>query len=1198
MLVAKNTDGEVVWRSETISISGYTDVKVSADIRGDGPANMDGHLQLFYILDGNGIEIPWLNGLQRGRFAPTTAMADELNGSTLQLIIKARNTTDDDYYKIDNIRVYTESNDRYSIQDGDWNDPNTWSYTIGGPPCSCVPDKLSDTHIIDGYTVKATTALHTRNLTAHTNSRLQWISSNDLTLWGNAILDVKNQGTIERKNSNSIKFNQWNDEVLDITPDRVDDVCPGGNCPEVSVIINSDDPTGFQTYELAFNAKGTFTIQGNGNMQLLEDFDINHQARITNNLLGDINVGKHFKFHYPSIEVINHNNIIVNGNLWYRDDGSGELINHGSIVVKGKTNMNNNILTIDNRGLIEMADQVNSAEEGEVLFYNREGATWMFGGNNVDINVRLFAHYENNTVHYNGEADQVMLTPRDISDPTKGGSYWHLIVSNKNTDINDPESKKTFKQLGTNPPELDINGNLTIGNNPTGGVLLEMEDDRVMSVAGDWEQISPGNATFEEGSGQQTVIFDGTTDQYLRTEEHFNKLTIDKGDGRFITLNDIRTKDEVNFIDGIVEIDVGSIFTFEWSSTVGAVSNASHVQGGVRSRGDKDFTFPIGDGINYRPIGISELSTAFDITVEYFNATPPDAEQRPDEMVTFGLCGYWEMTSSDASATGKVTLHWDADCPVDVNEVAIARWNGTQWEAVPGTVTGDNNSGSVAANVASNEFGLFALTELTLAPVANDDPVITEEDALVNINVVDNDTDANGINPTSVVIVIQPQHGTLDLDPTTGIATYAPEADYNNDAATPDQFTYTVEDNKGIVSNQATVSITVTPVNDTPVATNDQDTINFATVLEAGSVLANDTDIEEDKLTASLVSGPGNGTLELRPDGSYTYTPHATFEGTDSFTYQTCDDGSPSACATASVTVTVRPFNYAPRAQTDSFTVAEDQTVEGNVLTNDTDINPQDVLKVAINSIYPAQHGAVVLQADGQFLYVPEVNFFGTDSLAYQVCDNGGPVLCDTAWVYVQVTPVNDAPVAVADEYTVSEGEEINEQVLTNDYDIEGSELIDVALVSSPMSGELILQADGSFTYTPHSGFVGEDEFVYRVCEAKDSMLCSQAVVRLQVEVGALAIPKGFSPNGDQVNDYWQIKGITGYPGSIVTIFNRWGNMVFQVMGYDNQNIVWTGESERGLRLGSNQLPEGTYFYVIDLGEGQKPMSGYVLLKR
>ena len=71
---------------------------------------------------------------------------------------------------------------------------------------------------------------------------------------------------------------------------------------------------------------------------------------------------------------------------------------------------------------------------------------------------------------------------------------------------------------------------------------------------------------------------------------------------------------------------------------MGAVSEASHVQGLVKKSGDQNFTFPVGDGTSYRPIGISDLSTTSDITVEYLSIPPPDADQRPNEMVNFGAC--------------------------------------------------------------------------------------------------------------------------------------------------------------------------------------------------------------------------------------------------------------------------------------------------------------------------------------------------------------------------------------------------------------------------------------------------------------------------------------------------------------------------------------------------------------------------------
>ena len=1220
-IIADNDEG--TWTSAEIDISAYSEVKIAVDIRGGGPMENGDILQVYYTVDG-GPSIPFTNGLWANTFAETTARIGGVNGEKLQVIVAFKSSQNDEKYFIDNVHIYAESSGRHAIQNGDWNDANTWSYTAGGPSCLCVPDLLSDTHIA-GYTVDASANIDTRNLTIHNGGTLRWsASSHDLSLWGNASLDVQSGGKILHQASNSIKFNHWNSIALDNETDRLGESYPG-----VNVMINVDDPVGFQAYELAFNAQGNYTIQGSGNMQLFEDFDINHQAQLTNNLLGEIKVAQRFKFHYQDITFTNNGTIIVDQHLWYRNN-NGHLINNGSfeaadleidasagsqitntsngnLIIRGLAKINNNELTIENEGGVALEEDIQSVEAGEFLFYNRTGAVWTLGGGFISDDIYLFAGEANNEVHYNGSGNQRLITPRDMNNVAQPGPYWHLTVSNKNIDTANPtDSQKTFESINTDPPHLDIDGNVTIVGSPAGEVSIQLQPNRSMSVAGDWEQVDKDYAALGEGDNQETVTFDGIADQYLRSEEHFNKLTIDKGNGEFIVSN-IRTKGKVNFISGIVETNAGSTFTFQENSTVGAVSDASHVQGLVKKSGDQNFTFPIGDGASYRPIGISDLSTTSDITVEYLNITPPDADQRPNEMVNFGACGYWEMNSENVSATAQVTLRWDEACSVDITEVVIARWNGTEWEAVPGTATGDDNSGSITTNAATSEFGLFTVAELTVAPIAVDDQVTTEEDTPVAIDVafnrdntsgINEDTDTNGLNPASIRIVTQPQHGTVSVDPSSGIVTYLPEADYNNDTATPDIFTYAVEDTKGVVSNEATVSVTVTPVNDAPRVTDDQDTIDFATVLEAVSVLANDTDIEGDDFTASLVNGPTNGILDFRPNGTYTYAPNATFSGSDSFTYQACDDSTPSACATATVIITVRPFNYAPQAQNDNFTAEEDQVLEGNLAANDTDINPDDMLTVDVNPLKPPPHGTVALQSDGGLVYTPEANFFGVDSLAYRTCDNGEPVLCDTAWVIIRVTPVNDAPVAVDDEFSTTEGEGINGEVLANDYDVESAQLGEVTLVGPPSFGTIVLQASGSFTYEPQNAYVGEDRFTYQVCDDQDVDLCSQATVTLRVQAGPLAIPKGFSPNGDGQGDQWILQGILGYSGSLVTIFNRWGNMVFQVMGYDNQSIVWTGESERGVRLGSNRLPEGTYFYVIDLGESQKPLSGYVLLKR
>jgi gliding motility-associated-like protein len=91
----------------------------------------------------------------------------------------------------------------------------------------------------------------------------------------------------------------------------------------------------------------------------------------------------------------------------------------------------------------------------------------------------------------------------------------------------------------------------------------------------------------------------------------------------------------------------------------------------------------------------------------------------------------------------------------------------------------------------------------------------------------------------------------------------------------------------------------------------------------------------------------------------------------------------------------------------------------------------------------------------------------------------------------------------------------------------------------------------------------------------------------------------GFSPNGDNTNDTWQIRNIEEYPNNHVKVYNRWGNLIYEIKGYNNKDHSWGGESS-GKWIISNDLkvPDGTYFYAIDLGDGSKTIGGFIVLKR
>jgi VCBS repeat-containing protein len=173
------------------------------------------------------------------------------------------------------------------------------------------------------------------------------------------------------------------------------------------------------------------------------------------------------------------------------------------------------------------------------------------------------------------------------------------------------------------------------------------------------------------------------------------------------------------------------------------------------------------------------------------------------------------------------------------------------------------NDGADDSNVATVTITVNAVND---APVALDDVATTDEDVAVSIDVLANDDDVD--SAFEVTAFSGAANGTVAQNPD-GTFTYTPNADFNG----TDSFTYTLSD--GALEDTATVTITVNPVNDAPVAgddaySTDEDT---ALLVPAPGVRANDDDVDEDELTTTLVNGPASGELTLNPDGSFSYTP-------------------------------------------------------------------------------------------------------------------------------------------------------------------------------------------------------------------------------------------------------------------------------------------------------------------------------------
>jgi gliding motility-associated-like protein len=240
--------------------------------------------------------------------------------------------------------------------------------------------------------------------------------------------------------------------------------------------------------------------------------------------------------------------------------------------------------------------------------------------------------------------------------------------------------------------------------------------------------------------------------------------------------------------------------------------------------------------------------------------------------------------------------------------------------------------------------------------------------------------------------------------------------------------------------------------------------------------------------------------------------------------------------------------------------------------------------------------------ANGDFSYEPELNYYGIDTFRYEICDDFILSRCDTALVTITIEPVNVAPSALDDTYITTEDVPVSEDLLINDEDSEGDNItISTTPLVLPMHGSLVINPDGTFTYTPDLGFIGNDSFTYEICDdGVPAPLCSEATVTIIVEPSLeLVVFEGFSPNGDSMNDYWKIKGIERYPNNVVQVFNRWGNLVWEAQGYNNLDKAWRGQSNKGLFVnGGNELPDGTYFYRLDLGDGSKGKTSYIVLNR
>ncbi len=423
--------------------------------------------------------------------------------------------------------------------------------------------------------------------------------------------------------------------------------------------------------------------------------------------------------------------------------------------------------------------------------------------------------------------------------------------------------------------------------------------------------------------------------------------------------------------------------------------------------------------------------------------------------------------------------------------LGISPTNGTLTLNADGSIQYTPNTGfhgtdtfTYKANDGTGDSALATVTiKVNTAPAAVAETYTVAQGATLTITapgVLANDSDADG-DPLTATVAQGPSNGTLTLN-TDGSFTYTPNSAFSG----TDSFIYKASDGTSD-SAVTTVDLTVTPASTNHAPTSVADTyrtgVSTPLVISAGSgVLANDTDSDNDPLTATLVAGASHGTLTLNADGSFQYTPSTGFRGTDTFTYK-ANDGK----ADGSTTTVTLQVNNPPIGAADSYTTTNalplNISVPG-VLSNDTDTNGDSLTAVLVS---PTSNGTLSVNANGSFLYNPNTGFVGTDQFIYQPFDglNNG----EAVTVSISVTSSNNtAPVANNNSYTTTQGTPIQVNkangILANDTDT-NKDALTAVLVTKPTFGTLTLSVDGSFVYTPRADFSGTDVFTYKASDGK-----------------------------------------------------------------------------------------------------------------
>ncbi|HET7434425.1 MAG TPA: Ig-like domain-containing protein, partial [Thermoanaerobaculia bacterium] len=533
------------------------------------------------------------------------------------------------------------------------------------------------------------------------------------------------------------------------------------------------------------------------------------------------------------------------------------------------------------------------------------------------------------------------------------------------------------------------------------------------------------------------------------------------------TANDNIGVSQVDFyVDGsLIGTDRTAPYEYRWNTT--AVRDGAHAISAraVDNCGNVKFT------------GIT-------ITIDNEQQAPRARNDRAETNIGVGVV--IDVLKNDSDPDGQAIA-------LDANPIVVAprngtatRESGTSIRYVP--VAGfSGNDGfrykiSDSSGASDTAWVTVEVSGVNHAPVANDDSASGRTNRAITIDVLANDTDADGdlLSLVGSGITQPPLHGRAERVSRTSVS-YAP----GNGFTGVDRFQYEIGDGKGRRS-RAWVKVTITDMNAPPVANADSASTSGTSPVTI-DVTANDSDPDGDLvllISKPITISPLHGAAAKASGSSIVYTPDGNYTGTDTFQYEIGDGNGKRA--RANVTVTIAAQNNAPIAQNDAAGTLTNTAVSINVTTNDSDPDGDRVTVSAITTAPP--NGTAVKISASTITYTPRANFSGTDSFQYEIDDGRGLKARATVTVTVASSGgSNQNPVAADDFVTTRRDGIIDINVTANDTDPDGDPvtLITSPIVVAPANGTAAKVSGSTIRYTPQSNWVGTAKFLYEAGDGR-----------------------------------------------------------------------------------------------------------------